>query len=130
MPKLIIFRGLPGSGKTTIANQMGTIVLSPADMYSVRDGEYKWTPEYSEKGKKFFNKIFDLCLKEKIDITIAEVLPTLESLYKYIDKAKEYDYDVEVRDLKISVDESFKRNTHGVPKEHIQIMSELWEDYK
>jgi len=48
MSILKIYRGLTGSGKTTRANQEGTIVLSPADMYSMRDGKYQWNREYSK----------------------------------------------------------------------------------
>ena len=129
MPILKIYRGLPGSGKTTLANKEGTIVLSPADMYSMRNGKYQWCREYSKKGHVWSNKILELTMEEGIDITIAEVLPKEKSMRHYFNMAKKYNYKVEVIDCKADIDTSYKRNVHNVPMEHIKGMSEVWEDW-
>jgi tRNA uridine 5-carbamoylmethylation protein Kti12 len=130
MPKLNIFRGLPGSGKTTAANKMGTIVLSAADMYSMRDGVYKWTPENSQMGREWALEILHFCVLHEIDVTIAEVLPTINSVMRYASIALDKGYDINVVDCEISNEQSLERNTHNVPIEHIEKMAELWERWE
>lgn len=39
--KLTLIRGLPGSGKTTLAKQLGVLHVE-ADMYFMRDGRYQF----------------------------------------------------------------------------------------
>ena len=130
MPILNIFRGLPGSGKTTDANKTGTLVISPSDMYSMRNGKYQWCKEYEDQCQDWSIEILEFCIMHEIDVSIAEVLPTIESVKFYTELAEEKGYTVKVYDLKISVEESLKRNTHNVPIEHIQAMAESWEDWK
>ena len=130
MPILYIIRGLPGSGKTTLANKTGAIVLSPADMYSMRGGEYQWTEERGRMGKEWALEIFEFCLLHEIDIAIAEVLPTIKDVREYVDPALKAGYKVYVHDCLIPVDESIMRNTHGVPAGHILEMAGCFEPWK
>jgi tRNA uridine 5-carbamoylmethylation protein Kti12 len=130
MPKLNIFRGLPGSGKTTAANKMGTIVLSAADMYSMKDGVYKWTPENSQMGREWALEILQFCVLHEIDVTIAEVLPTVNSVMRYASIALDKGYDINVVDCEISIEQSLERNTHNVPIDDIKKMAELWERWE
>ena len=48
MSKLTIFRGLPGSGKTTMARklaaQTGAILIEPDELL-IENGVYRYTPE-------------------------------------------------------------------------------------
>lgn len=129
MPTLNIFRGLPGSGKTTRANQMDTIVLSPADMYSRRDGVYKWSEKMSREGQKWAMEIFEYCLLHEIDITIAEVLPKIKCVMKWVVPALKKGYKINVVDCNVSVKESAERNVHKVSLKHICYMQHDWEPW-
>ena len=129
MSTLTIFRGLPGSGKTTRANELGTIVLSPADMYSTRDGKYCWTPEMSEKGRKWAMEILEFSLLHEIDITVAEVLPKIASVMRYVIPAIKKGYKIKVIDCESTIDKSFCRNVYGVPIEAIKIMDDAFEPW-
>ena len=41
---LYIVRGVPGSGKTTYSKQLGIFHVE-ADMFHMKDGEYRWDPK-------------------------------------------------------------------------------------
>ena len=129
MSKLTIFRGLPGSGKSTEANKLGTLVLSPSDMYSMRDGKYQWCQEYQERSKEWCLEILEFCFMHEMDITIAEVLPTIKSVMKYVTPALAKGYNIEVIDLECTIEESLKRNIHNVPIEHIEGMAKAFEPW-
>lgn len=126
---LYIFRGLPGSGKSTAAKKIGCIVVEPQDQWATRNGTYYWIKEEAEIAAEKSAKLVECAMNIQYDIAIAEVLPKLKYLDPYLYLAKKYDYKVKVVDMKISVEDAFKRNTHDVPKDSLQEFLDEWEDY-
>lgn len=129
MSTLYIFRGLPGSGKTTEANKLGCIVISAQDMYAMRDGEYKWSAQNTKDAKLWAENILGLCLRAGVDVAIAEVMPKLEKVKMLIDDARGFGYNCKVTDLIVDVETSLARNIHNVPEKTIRLMDKAFEPW-
>ena len=129
MPCCYIHRGLPGSGKTTHANEHGCLVISPYDMYSYRCGQYQYDHKYREEARRWGYSLFGSALFERVDVAIAEVLPTHRSMREYIERAEREGYHVIVYDHIIDVETSFKRNKHKVPLEVIESMAAAFQPW-
>lgn len=146
MSKLIIVRGLPGSGKTTrareIAAQTGAILIEP-DALMIENGVYRYTQErYREALWRCEVILEQLSLGDAIDsprgvesdslladIIYADVLPRRADVRRII-SLLDIPYVVEVIDCIITPEESLKRNRHNVRLEDIKRMAEDWEDWK
>lgn len=132
MSILHIFRGLPGSGKSTaarkLAEETGAILIEPDALY-VRDGEY----QYSPNGCSFVwqSALFLIAVASgtDCDIIFSEVLPRRSDVQSVIDRVPD-SYRVIVHDLKITAEESKLRNRHNVRPEDIDRMAKDWEDWK
>ena len=132
MPTLTIFRGLPGSGKSTVARKLaeetGAIHIEP-DMFCIQDGEYRYDKEKYETAENVARStVHHLAHSLKCDIIFADVLPQIGQVYsfRYLLPSN---YKLVVRDLHISKEESLKRNKHNVRPEDIEAMAAAWQNY-
>lgn len=126
--KLYVFRGLPGSGKTTEARSLGCLVVDP-DCWHVQDGVYKWTPQAQSVGFLRSWAIVEEAMRQEFDIAVPEVLHIREMVRPLLELGQKYDYEVIVIDKKCSAEESIERNVHGVRPEDIRQMAVEWEDW-
>lgn len=130
--KVIILRGLPGSGKSTYVSQKDT--SSPRTVHSVSadhymvdsDFEYAFDPQKLDMCHNF-------CLKDYIgwvndyqddDFTLIvdNTNTTEREIGTYFDIAKAYNCDISIIQFDCSVENSFARNKHAVPFKTIQKM--------
>ena len=131
MKRVIIMRGIPGSGKSTRARKLigEGIIHSTDDLFMV-DGEYRFNHRmlgYNHgKNLKNFVKSMEL----GISPVIVDNTNVRHRDYKaYVKAAEEAGYEVEFEvlpliDAKVAV----KRNTHDVPEVAIQRMIDRWQD--
>ena len=113
-PNLTIFRGMPGSGKSSAAFKLGCLVLEPCDQMAVVSGEYQWSPAIPEELFSFIDEMLSSAVLFEMDVAIAEVLPSLADVVGIVDDWEAH-FKVKVIDMPIiSVEESFRRNNHGV----------------
>ncbi len=135
MPKLTIFRGLPGSGKSTQARELsaktGAILIEP-DMFCIRNGEYEWSEEIWEQALSIAHWALGIFSAGAYsDIIYADVLPQESDVIEIIDQIPaDYRYSVEVIDNEITVEESMRRNIHNVPMEDLMRMERDWEPWR
>ncbi len=122
--KLVILRGIPGSGKSTVAASYPGAMIASADSYYMVGGEYVFDPSKiaEAQGHSFRQAIaFVLGLRETIvidntNVTVAEIAP-----YYLLGQA--YGYDVEIVTVICDVEKASQRNVHGVDSETVKGMA-------
>lgn len=123
MKQLYIIRGLPGSGKTTLAHKLSPIVYE-ADQYFLVNGEYKFQPALIKSAHAWCKAqvvyaMFDI---EAPVIAVSNTFTQRWEYQPYIDFAKQFGYEVFV----IVCQNDFG-NIHGVPPEAMERMRSRWE---
>ena len=128
--KLYIIRGLPGSGKSTMAREI--ISKHPntkhfeADMYFMNaHGEYEFDPTLLKNAHQWCQLKTVDALKNGYDCIVSNTFTQKWEFQTYLDIAKEFDAEVEI----ITAKGNYK-NIHGVPEEAIEKMKKRWEEYQ
>ena len=122
--ELLLIRGLPGSGKTTMAKKYAEVgyVHCEADQYFERDGVYKFDPAK-------LHAAHDDCLRRAIaaldagrSVVVANTFTCRWEMEPYLKAAKK-------RGIKVRIVKATGNwpNVHGVPADTIERMRERWE---
>ena len=136
MPTLFLIRGVPGSGKTFLANRMinyfeGVIgwgikemLHYEADHIMEASGHYEYDWHLLDAGHAycFGNAIFELSRGNHV--IVSNTFTRLFEMQKYIDTAQHIGADVVV----IKCDGGFN-SVHNVPHDTMYKMRRRWEDY-
>ena len=129
---VIIMRGTPGSGKSTIAKKVNKVdpsitrIHSTDDYFVGEDGQYKFNADtLMDNHSKNYNA-FCKSLNERIPIVIVDNTNIKHKWYReYAEKANEMGYqvlEVLIDPDYCAVDEMYKRNKHNVPKKIVENM--------
>ena len=140
MKKVLILRGLPGSGKDYyIKNVIGkqfsyyNYYTCSADKYFVRpDGCYDWNARLLENAHQWCYREFRTELDNQTPLVILNNTNIKKAHYqKYIELAKEYNYEVEEVIIGDFTEEAAQlyasRNVHNVPYSTIKKMMDEFE---
>ena len=128
MGKLYIIRGVPGSGKTTLANEMKAAGMiwdfAEADKFMIdNEGNYRFDPkQLGECHEKCQNEIRDMMRAGYPSIAVSNTFTRKWEMEKYIGLANQFGYEV----CMIVCQGDFA-NVHGVPPERVQQMRERFE---
>jgi len=140
MKKLILLRGLPGSGKSTKAKEIVKAsvdvktYIGSADNFFVdrASGKYEFTPRKIGEAHAWCRGTIDAAMALETDLVIVDNTNTQKWEYEsYLQLAEYYGYETEIIVVgkfdKQSTKEYFNRNKHGVPQEAIEKMAARFE---
>ena len=132
-----ILRGLPGTGKSMLANALGNEVsIFSTDSYFMVDGEYQFDP--SKLGEYHKRNLDDATAfmerfgpyTNRASCVIDNTNTQHWEYEKYEEVAKENGFMVQVITVEWNIDHIplyAKRNSHSVPEDAIYRMAERWE---
>ena len=124
MKILYIVRGLPGSGKSSLAKKIVNSGLHfENDMFFIgEDGVYQFNKNAMPMAVEWCIKKVSAALETGQDVAVSNTFSTRSEYTPYQTLAKKYGYETIV----IDVFSKFK-NVHNVPPETIARMRERWE---
>jgi predicted kinase len=130
---LFVFRGLPGSGKTTLARQLDLDVFE-ADQFFMEGGIYRFDPSKLPQAHAECQRQTLECLEAGKSCVVSNTFTQRWEMQPYIEMAEQTDTRLSVISLfdgGCTDEQLAERNTHGVPLQAIQAMRNRWEhDWK
>lgn len=121
--KCTIIRGLPGTGKSTLAQSFRCFHIE-ADMFHVRNGDYQFDPSKATDAHGFCFKMFSNAIDAGIDVVVSNTFTRKSEFQPYIEYAKVSGYTIDVIVLK-----DIFGSIHHVPESVMEAMYLRWEDY-
>jgi tRNA uridine 5-carbamoylmethylation protein Kti12 len=127
-----ILRGVPGSGKTTLARQLanGIGAIHSTDDFFVLNGEYRFDGRKLQEYHDLNYEAFCRSLAKDIPIVICDNTNVKRShMKRYLDAAKKAGYFTAIFSLPHpSAEVAANRTTHKVPAATIQRIIDQWEN--
>lgn len=121
-PQLVLIRGLPGSGKSTIARTLGEAGYAhfEADMYFMEDGQYRYQASRIRDAHQWCQARTRDALRDGRPVVVANTFTRVTELHPYLNMARD-----------ISVVHAFGAwpNVHDVPQDAVRRMADRWEPF-
>jgi tRNA uridine 5-carbamoylmethylation protein Kti12 len=126
MSRLILVRGIPGSGKSTIARQLDDAMEDSlhieADMYFMKDGVYQFDATKLHAAHTWCQNMTDTALARGNSVIVSNTFTTVKELRPYFDIAKKFGIVPTV----IVAQNQFQ-NEHNVPEETLKRMRDRFQ---
>jgi predicted kinase len=119
---LYIIRGIPGSGKSTFAQNLAEdlkIKFFETDQFFTQNGEYKFDPKLLSACHSLCRATTEYELASGHDAIVANTFTTVWEIKGYVDLAVKYGHDVTIIEMT-----GRYQNIHGVPSEKVAQMEQ------
>ena len=122
MKTLYIIRGLPGSGKSTYAENLG-VPYFEADMYFMRDGEYVFNTSRVRQAHEWCFNCVCAHIESDVDVAVSNTFTTVKEMKQYVEVARAHKYVVKIIEVKTSYS-----SVHNVPVDTLAKMAARWQE--
>jgi len=124
--RLILIRGIPGTGKTTLANIISSNVLETDDFFTDSQGVY----EFDSKLLPYYHRLNQIRVRQAMNaleemIVVSNTFAEIKEMKPYIDMANDNNYEVKVISLV-----GLHPNEHDVPPTLVETLTSIWEPYE
>lgn len=130
MQNLFLIRGLPASGKSTLAKMLAILIFE-ADMFFMQDGKYVFDGSKLPEAHAWCqDSVRNALASGEQNVVVANTFTTRWELEPYIKMANDADAKLIVVDLfdgGCDDQKLFERNSHNVPLEAIAAMRSRYE---
>lgn len=122
--ELVLVRGLPGTGKSTLAKAMGYFHIEADQFFTDDYGHYEYDRSMIAQAHEWCRSgcLTALTHHKNVSVVVSNTFTRLSEMQPYFDMAKDLNVPVRV----IEATGNFK-NIHNVPKAVIEQMRERWE---
>lgn len=126
-PKLILVRGISGSGKTTYAKELlkhdPSVSHYEADMFFYKNGEYNFDPKKLKDAHNWCIKQTEIDLMFGKSVIVSNTFTQKWEIEPYIELGKKYGAEIIIKKATGNY-----QNVHGVPSEALERMRARWEN--
>ena len=130
--ELILLRGLPGSGKTTLAKIILQLrstdepeILSADDFFENKEGDYNFDPTKLKEAHNYCQfRCSERMRQQKAKIVVANTFTQEWEMDEYFKMAERYNYRVHTV---IVENRHGNENVHGVPEDKLQQMKNRFQ---
>lgn len=125
--QLILIRGLPGSGKSTMAESMikddPGLRWTETDKYFIdHNGEYKFDPRELSDAHAWCQELTESNLAEGVSTVVSNTFSRKWEMQPYIDMAKSHKAELVIHEA-----QGNWKSVHNVPQHTIDAMKNRWE---
>ena len=125
MAKLVLVRGIPGSGKSTFAKtHYRSFIHLESDMFFMKDGEYKFDYDYIKEAHDWCFETCEIFLNNHFDVVVSNIFIKKWEVERYVNVAKQLNIPYEIHTMTGNFG-----SIHNVPEEKIAQMIKNWEIY-
>ena len=126
MSKLVLIRGLPGSGKSTEAKKLFGFKHFEADMYFIdENGEYKYEARKIRDAHNWCRLETYKAVENGLNVVVSNTFTTNREIEPYFDIADMFGITPVIVECK-----GKWKSVHNVPDEVINRMADRWEEIK